>query len=87
MINQDDHFDCLVVRIVCHRSAVMEEVQRRVEKKYVVRTISDSKDQSQDDLVVIKLYEMNLFQLIRWFEEYHSSTTLEEITRITPLTP
>ena len=87
MINRDDHFDCLVVRIVCHRNAVMEEVHRRVEKKYVVRTISDSKDQSQDDLVVIRLYEMNLSELIRWFEENHSSTTLEEITQITPLTP
>lgn len=87
MIGRDDHFKFLQARIVCHRDAVMEEVRRSVDEKYVIRTVSPFQDESQDDLAVIRQYEMSLSELMQLLDEDRLSIQSEQIIRITPSTP
>lgn len=66
---QDDHFDLLLARVVFHRDMLTEDLKRTQEDRYFLRTVSSlGPEPDQRDRMMIKLYQMTLPQLTRWFE-------------------
>ena len=78
----NDQLRLLQARIVCRSDAVVDEVRRVTEEKYVVRTVSYPQKQSQSHMAVVRQYMMTLPELVQWFDENRQHGQPEQTIRI-----
>lgn len=85
MIAKDEHFNSLQAYCLCHLDEAIGEVRFRVSDKYVVKTVTyfdPATVEINEDLALVRQYEMGLSELILWLEESGTRDPPEEVIEI-----